>query len=82
MSERLKFRIDYFKKSGKWYAGKEFELDKADFDTAFNGTQFRENILNSNHRDAPGLVNDGKEFIWVVNPVGDHSFPRLIPAVA
>jgi hypothetical protein len=82
MSEILKFKVTYFKKSGKYYSSEEFSLAKESFDTAYNGAQFRENILNSNYRDAPGLSNDGKEFIWVVEPVGEHSFPRLIPAVA
>jgi len=69
----MKYKIDYFKSSGKWYSEAEFEIDNpkhmcvvADYLTALE--------------TAPGFSTKAREFYWVINPLEDDdiSYPIML----
>lgn len=65
------FKCLTFKPSGKYYTEGTFRYEGSVSELT------RAKICEAYYGYCPGLSTEGKEFILVVIPIGDHSYPRL-----
>ena len=68
----MKAKFTYFKTSGKYYT-EDFGIVPDDFSIHYYS---QDQLSMFNGGAAPGLINHGKDFIWLVEE--DSGVPRLI----
>lgn len=67
-------KLEYFKFSGKYYSGGEYETDKRYFHEVIN--EVRQLKLNGK---LPGLVEGAREFMVLIEAQEPWNVPHIIP---